>query len=112
MLRDEGHEVAEVANGRLALDLIRRRPVDLVITDIRMPELSGRGLYEQLQYFRRDLLDRFIVIAGWEDADTEFFETKTTVPVLRKPLLLADLLEAIHRVLQRGSGRESPEPQP
>jgi two-component system, NtrC family, sensor kinase len=107
MLRDEGHEVAEVWNGRLALNLIRQRPFDLVITDIRMPELSGRGLYEELQYFRRDLLDRFIVITGWEDADTEFFETKTAAPVIRKPFSLTAFSEAVHAVLERGSGTES-----
>jgi CheY-like chemotaxis protein len=111
-LRKEGHEVAEVANGRLALNLIRQQPFDLIITDIRMPELSGRGLYEELQYFQRRVLDRFIVITGWEDVDTEFFETRTAVPVLRKPLLLANLLAEIHRVLERGSGTESPAPQP
>jgi DNA-binding NtrC family response regulator len=105
-LRDEGYDVCEVANGRLALELVRQERVDVVLADLRMPELGGRGLYEELQYFRRDLLNRFIVITGWEDADTEFFETKTAAPVIRKPFSLTALSDSVHAVLQRGAGTE------
>jgi CheY-like chemotaxis protein len=105
-LRDEGYAVREVANGRLALDLVRQERVDVVLADIRMPELGGRGLYEQLEYFRRDLLNRFVVVTGWEDADTEFFATKTAAPVIRKPVSLTALSAAVHAVLHRGSGTE------
>jgi CheY-like chemotaxis protein len=105
-LRDEGYGVREVANGRLALDLVRHERVDVVLADIRMPELGGRGLYEQLAYFRRDLLNRFIVLTGGEDADTEFFATKTAAPVIRKPFSLTALAAAVHAVLHRGSRTE------
>ena len=37
----EGYEIAEAVNGREGLALYRRRPTDLVITDIAMPELNG-----------------------------------------------------------------------
>jgi DNA-binding NtrC family response regulator len=108
LLRAEGHDVAEVANGRLALDLIRRRPFDLIMSDIRMPELGARGLYEHVGYFARPLLDRFIVITGCDDTDTVFFEAKTTVPILRKPFALVDLSAAIRRLLQ-GPTDDDPE---
>jgi CheY-like chemotaxis protein len=105
LLRARGHDVAEAPNGRLALDLIRRRSIDLVISDLRMPELDGQGLYEQLGSLRRALLERFIVVTGSEDGDgTEFFETQTRVRVIRKPFKLADLSEAVLSVLQRDSG--------
>jgi CheY-like chemotaxis protein len=104
LLRARGHDVAEAANGRLALDLIRRRPFDLVISDLRMPDLGGQGLYEQLGNFAGALLDRFIVVTGADDAGCEFFETQTRVPVIRKPFKLAELSEAVLRVLQRDSG--------
>jgi CheY-like chemotaxis protein len=101
-LHDEGYDVCEVANGRLALEQVRQERVDVVLADLRMPELGGRGLYEELQYFRRDLLNRFIVITGWEDADTEFFETKTAAPVIRKPFSLTALSDAVHPALTHG----------
>jgi DNA-binding NtrC family response regulator len=112
LLRSQGYDVNEAANGRLTLSRLRQRAFELIISDVRMPELGARGLYEQVGYFQRDLLDRFIVITGWHDADTEFFETKTGVPVFWKPLVLAHLSEAIHRVLERGPRTESAAPQP
>jgi CheY-like chemotaxis protein len=101
LLRSQGHDVIEVPNGRLALNLISQRPFDVIISDLRMPDLDGRGLYEQLGYFRRQLLHRFIVITGWDDGDTEFFKAKTAVPVLTKPFSSVALSEAIRTVLHR-----------
>lgn len=46
-LRPE-YEVYEALNGRLALDFIDKNPVDIVITDIRMPEMDGLQLVETL----------------------------------------------------------------
>ena len=44
-LEDLGYQVCEAGNGALALALLRERPVDLVLTDIMMPQLGGADLY-------------------------------------------------------------------
>jgi CheY-like chemotaxis protein len=44
MLRDDGYDVALAINGRLALDILRERRVDLVITDLMMPVMDGAEL--------------------------------------------------------------------
>ncbi len=41
ILENAGYEVAEAANGRIALDMQRENPADLIITDIFMPEKEG-----------------------------------------------------------------------
>ncbi|HVU33355.1 MAG TPA: response regulator [Opitutaceae bacterium] len=41
ILTARGYEVRTAANGREALDLIEREPVDLAILDVLMPELDG-----------------------------------------------------------------------
>lgn len=41
LLTHMGHEVVEAENGRMALTLAAREAVDLVITDINMPEADG-----------------------------------------------------------------------
>ena len=41
VLRREGYEVLLAENGRTAVDLLEREPVDLLISDIKMPDLSG-----------------------------------------------------------------------
>jgi adenylate cyclase len=44
-----GHRVTLAENGRIALDLLRREPVDLLLLDIEMPELDGFAVLEQLK---------------------------------------------------------------
>src|SRR5581483_6801486 len=41
VLRREGYEVLLAENGRSAVDLLAQEPVDLLISDIKMPDLSG-----------------------------------------------------------------------
>jgi DNA-binding response OmpR family regulator len=41
VLEDAGHEVAEAGNGKEVVEIYRRRPPDLLITDIIMPDEEG-----------------------------------------------------------------------
>lgn len=41
MLKKEGHEVVVADCGKAAVEILRRRPVDLLISDIKMPDMSG-----------------------------------------------------------------------
>ena len=41
MLRKEGHDVVVADCGKAAVEILRRRPVDLLISDIKMPDMSG-----------------------------------------------------------------------
>jgi CheY-like chemotaxis protein len=43
-----GHHVTAAENGRLALELMRQQPFDLVLLDIHMPELDGFQVLEQM----------------------------------------------------------------
>lgn len=52
LLRQEGYDVVSVANGLDALQHLAQQPVDLVITDIRMPEMDGMR-------FLRELCERY-----------------------------------------------------
>ena len=47
-LEGDGHEVLEAANGLLGLERYRERAADLIITDIRMPEMTGLKLMVEL----------------------------------------------------------------
>ena len=46
---DLGHRVITAENGRVALELLRREPVDLVLLDIEMPEMDGVAVLEQMK---------------------------------------------------------------
>src|ERR1700730_10560742 len=59
MLRKAGHEVFVAGNGREALAVLRNNPVDLVITDMRMPEMDGMELLTRL---RKDGVDVPVIV--------------------------------------------------
>lgn len=62
MLMEEGHEVVEAADGKAGLRLLQERPVDLVITDLIMPEKEG---IETIMDLRRDFPDvKIIAMSG------------------------------------------------
>ncbi len=69
-LRRQGHEhILEAENGRRALDVLRARPVDLVLLDMMMPEMNG---YEVLSAMREDMELRelpVIMISALDDLD-------------------------------------------
>jgi class 3 adenylate cyclase len=47
-LEQQGHRVALAENGRVALEMLRREPFDLLLLDIEMPEMNGFQVLEQL----------------------------------------------------------------
>ena len=52
-LKIERDEVFEAASGREALEIVRQHPVDIVVTDIRMPDLDGLTLIRQAREINR-----------------------------------------------------------
>ena len=41
LLTGEGYEVLQAADGKAAYDIVLQRPVDVVVTDVRMPGMDG-----------------------------------------------------------------------
>jgi CheY-like chemotaxis protein len=99
VLEDSGYEVIEAADGRQALKQARAGHVNLVITDLVMPEQEG---LETIQALRRDLPGvriiaisgafggQFLKAAGWLGADA----------VLDKPVSAEALLAMVTKVLK------------
>jgi len=48
-LRDAGHEVVTVADGQLGLEQVVSTMFDVVVTDVRMPKLSGVALFHKVR---------------------------------------------------------------
>lgn len=57
----DGHEVFSVENGIQAVKMLRDRAVDLIITDIMMPELDGFGV---VQVARKVQPDARVIVAS------------------------------------------------
>jgi CheY-like chemotaxis protein len=48
LLEEASHDVVHVANGRLAVEVLDQQPIDLVVTDLEMPEMNGLELVERM----------------------------------------------------------------
>ena len=69
-LEQFGHHVAFAENGRLALEMLRSRPADLVLLDIEMPEMNG---YQTLEALRVDPKLRdipVVIMSSIEEVDS------------------------------------------
>jgi signal transduction histidine kinase len=97
-----GCHVDHAPNGAEALALAERTDYDLVISDIRMPVMTGTQLYLRLREARPELSRRFIFITGhsgeWGLQDEM---AQWAVPVLRKPFVPARLMEVCEPLLAR-----------
>ena len=101
LLRRDGHTVETVVNGRLALARLEARAYDLILCDMRMPELDGPSLYRLLERQQPHLCQRFIFLTGdtLEPATQAFLEA-SGVPCLTKPFTSAEARRVIQRTLQ------------
>ncbi len=68
VLRREGYEVLLAENGRAAIDMLEREPVDLLISDIKMPDLSGVDVLRAAKKIDKDILG--IMITAFASTDT------------------------------------------
>ena len=97
----EGHEVDMARNGREALEKIAGRSYDLIVSDLRMPELDGVGLYRELERGRPTLLRRLLFVSGTtEPLEYASFLAAPHAPVLSKPFRLEDLQRFVQRALR------------
>jgi signal transduction histidine kinase/ActR/RegA family two-component response regulator len=64
VLRAQGHDVDTANNGRVALELVDKTNYDLIISDVKMPEVSGPDFYAALQRKGTALERRVIFVTG------------------------------------------------
>ena len=103
LLHRDGHTIDTAANGRLALAHLQGRSYDLILCDLRMPELDGPGLYRALEQHASPLCQRFIFLAGDTlSPEVATFFAQSGVPRLTKPFTAAEVRRAI-ALAYRGS---------
>ena len=68
VLRREGYEVLLAENGRAAIETLEREPVDILISDIKMPDLSGVEVLRAAKQIDKNILG--IMITAFASTDT------------------------------------------
>ena len=95
MLTAVGHTVATAASGREALEIFEREPIDIVVTDLGMPGMTGLTLAEELKR-RRPV--PVVLLTGWAD-ELDSTATPHVDVLLAKPItrerLVGGLAQAV-----------------
>jgi DNA-binding NtrC family response regulator len=97
----ERHEVITVENGRLALEVLDRRPFDLVITDLIMPEKEGLETITELRH-RHPGLKVIAVSGGGRTGLRHYLDLAEKLGArasLAKPFTRGALVGAVNHVL-------------
>jgi PAS domain S-box-containing protein len=107
ILERDGYRVDRANSGREALNRLRTSKVDLILSDLRMPDLDGPALYRELAAQRPDLLSRIVFMTGDTlGGDMTGFLSETGVRLLEKPLDPTTVSTRIALVLANREGAD------
>ncbi|TLS51821.1 response regulator [Paenibacillus antri] len=85
-------------NGEAALEIVRSEPVDIVITDIKMPFMDGLELSEKIREEKPDI--ELIIYSAFNEFEYARRAMRTNVSnYLLKPIQVPEFLAAVHRAM-------------
>jgi DNA-binding NtrC family response regulator len=98
ILIDENYEVDVSLSGREGLDWAIERPYDIVLTDIRMPDIGGMRVLRDIKRIKSSL--PVLIITGYATAKSAVQAMKLgAADYIEKPFEPEQLLEAVSRAL-------------
>ena len=109
-LSDYGFTVRSASSGAMALNLLASRPeIDVLISDIRMPEMDGFELTRRVLAQRADLeAVEVILITGHASLDDAVAAIHTgAFDFVRKPFKIANIVAACRTAMARSIGRRA-----
>ena len=102
ILTREGYDVASAGNGYEALNYLRDREVELIITDINMPEMNGMAFLRELN--RSHPASNVIMITAYGEVES-YIEAMNlgAFEYINKPVKLEELNKIICKIFTRAS---------
>lgn len=103
VLEDCGKQVFTAENGKQAIDIIKQNPINLIISDILMPEMDGLELIQETRKLHPDM--KFILISGGSRYNDQFdyLEMSKTLTgidtLLQKPFDTEELVAMVDNLL-------------
>jgi signal transduction histidine kinase/ActR/RegA family two-component response regulator len=107
ILTKAGYRVEQASEGGEALVKLRQGDYDLILSDWKMPGMSGRELYEEIRRMRPELCRRFILVSGdvLNEQMSDFIQ-RNSIHHCPKPFKARQLLEVMGAAL-RVAGADS-----
>ncbi len=100
ILEQEGYDVDSAGDGKSAIDAIRTRQYDLVLTDLKMPGVDGLAVLEAVRNTSPNTVT--VMMTGYGSVDTALEAVQRgAYEYLLKPTEVVDLKAAVRRSLER-----------
>jgi DNA-binding NtrC family response regulator len=100
ILAAQGHRVVTAGSGQKALRLIEGERFDVILSDVRMPELDGPSLYATLERTEPGLLKRTAFVSGDTlSPSARVFLQRVQRPFIEKPFTLEEVRALVGRIL-------------
>jgi len=104
LLAEEGYDVESVDNAGDALERIEKEKYNLILLDIKMPDMSGIELHGRIRKMARSLAKRVVFITGdVMAADTQSFLSRSKTSYISKPFDTKQLKKVIARLLREST---------
>jgi DNA-binding response OmpR family regulator len=112
VMTEEGFACDTAGNGEDGLEQLRRGDYDLVLTDMRMPKLSGLQMIQAARQSGLASEARFILLSGYHDYPDDELRRAGVAVVLHKPVALAQLLSHALALLEPHAAWSAPSGSP
>ena len=100
VLKTLGHRVEPAGNGTQAIEKLSATGYDLVMLDLRLPDVDGRGVWQWITEHRPASAGRVVFMTGdTMSGDTQRFLSDTGRPVVTKPLTIERVRAVVDEVL-------------
>lgn len=102
LLRRSGFSVTEASGGEAALEALRQARFDVVLSDLRMPGLSGEQFFERIRGEFPAMASRVVFTSGDTlREESQQFLKLSGCPALQKPYELAELIKVLRSLGQQ-----------
>jgi two-component system response regulator PilR (NtrC family) len=99
VLEGQGYDVTTAADGKMACEILATQDFDCVLTDVKMPRLSGLGLVKYAKEFRPEL--PVVVMSGFSGlSETKEANEMGVAGFIPKPFRKAELRALLDQVIQ------------
>lgn len=97
LLEGEGFDVTTAENGDKAMKFVKKKDFDLIVMDVRMPDMDGISLLRRIRY-SQDIDSKIIIITAYasEESTIQALELEANA-YLKKPFELDEFLGCIRK---------------
>src|SRR4030065_146761 len=98
-LKKEGYDVSSVDNANEGMNLIKSEEFDIVVTDLRLPNMNGMELLKEIKNYNPDII--VVIMTAYGTLESAVAATKEgAYDYIAKPFSTDELIIKLQRALQ------------